>query len=56
MTLPGGKKGLLVNWTNLCAKPVRAIIRIKAQNGRKANSKPKLRTPCQGKGKGKKKK
>ena len=53
MTLPGGKKGLLVNSTNLCAKPVRAIIRIKAQNGKKANRKPKLRTPC-AKGKGKK--
>jgi hypothetical protein len=46
MTLPGGKKGLLVNSRNLCAKPVKAIIKIKAQNGRKANSKPKLRTPC----------
>ncbi len=55
MTLPGGKKGLLVNSTNLCAKPVRAIIRIKGQNGKKANSKPKLRTPCHGK-QGKKKK
>jgi len=55
MTLPGGKKGLLVNSTNLCAKPVRAIIRIKGQNGKKAKSKPKLRTPCHGKGKGKKK-
>jgi hypothetical protein len=46
MTLPGGKKGLLVNSTNLCAKPVKAIIRIKGQNGKKANGKPKLRTPC----------
>jgi hypothetical protein len=46
MTLPGGKKGLLVNSRNLCAKPVKAIIRIKGQNGKKANSKPKLRTPC----------
>ncbi len=53
LTLPGGKKGLLVNSTNLCAKPVKAIIRIKAQNGKKANSKPKLRTPCGVKGKGK---
>jgi hypothetical protein len=53
MTLPGGKKGLLVNSTNLCAKPVRAIIRIKAQNGKKVKRKPKLRTPCT-KGKGKK--
>lgn len=49
MTLPGGKKGLLVNSTNLCAKPVKAIIRLRGQNGRKINGKPKLRTPC-GKG------
>lgn len=54
MTLPGGKKGLLVNSTNLCAKPVRAFIRIKGQNGKKANSKPKLRTPCK-KGKSRRK-
>jgi hypothetical protein len=51
MTLPGGKKGLLVNSTNLCAKPVKAIIRLRAQNGKKINSKPKLRTPCKGKAK-----
>jgi hypothetical protein len=50
MVLPGGKKGLLVNSTNLCAKPVKGIIKFKAQNGRKASSKPTLRTPC-GKGK-----
>jgi hypothetical protein len=49
MVLPGGKKGLLVNSTNLCEKPVKAIIRFKAQNGRKANSHPKLHTPCEGK-------
>jgi hypothetical protein len=56
MTLPGGKKGLLVNSTNLCAKPVKAIIKIKAQNGKKANRKPKLRTPCgKASGKGKRK-
>jgi len=46
MTLPGGKKGLLVNSRSLCVKPVKAIIRIKGQNGKKANRKPKLRTPC----------
>lgn len=56
MTLPGGKKGLLVNSTNLCAKPVKAIIRIKAQNGKKVNRKPKLRTPCSVKGKNKRSK
>jgi len=46
MTLPGGKKGLLVNSTNLCAEPVKAIIKFKAQNGKKVKSTPKLRTPC----------
>lgn len=53
MTLPGGRKGLLVNSTNLCAKPVKAIIRIKAQSGKKIKRNPKLRTPCSVKGKGK---
>ncbi|HEY3435288.1 MAG TPA: hypothetical protein VGK41_06520, partial [Solirubrobacterales bacterium] len=56
LTLPGGKKGLLINSTNLCAKPVKAIIRIKAQNGKKVNRKPKLRTPCSVKGKSKRSK
>ena len=56
MTLPGGKKGLLVNSRNLCQKPVKAFIRFKAQNGKKVNKKPKLRTACKGKkGKGAKK-
>jgi len=56
MILPGGKKGLLVNSRNLCQKPVRAFLRFKAQNGKKVNSKPKLRTACKGKkGKGGKK-
>jgi hypothetical protein len=56
MILPGGKKGLLVNSRSLCAKPVKAIIRIKGQNGKKANSRPKLRTPCKKKKHGKHKK
>jgi hypothetical protein len=49
MTLPGGKHGLLVNSTDLCKKPVKAILRFKAQNGKKLTPKPrknKLRTPC----------
>jgi hypothetical protein len=55
MTLPGGKHGLLVNSTNLCAKPVKAIVRFKAQNGRKASRHSKLRTPCTKNKKGKRK-
>jgi len=59
LTVRGGKKGLLVNSRNLCkakkgkrAPNIRAIARFKAQNGKKRNMRPKLRTPC-GKKKGK---
>lgn len=51
LTLPGGKHGLLVNSENLCKKAIRATVKIKGQNGKKANSKPKMRTPCGKKGK-----
>jgi hypothetical protein len=51
MVLPGGKKGLLVASTNLCAAPVRGIVQLKAQNGRKANKRTILRTPCSKNGK-----
>jgi len=46
LTLPGGKHGLLVASRNLCKTPVRAIVQLKGQNGKKANRRPKLRTPC----------
>lgn len=46
LTLPGGKKGLLVNSDNLCKQPIRATVRIKSQNSRKSNRKPIVRTPC----------
>jgi hypothetical protein len=46
LTLPGGKHGLLVASTNLCKNPPRAILKFKAQNGKKVNRKQKLRTPC----------
>jgi hypothetical protein len=46
MTLPGGKHGLLVASTNLCARPVVGIVRLKAQNGKRANRHTRLRTPC----------
>jgi hypothetical protein len=46
MTLPGGKHGLLVASKDLCKGKVRAIIQIKGQNGKKANKRTKLRTPC----------
>jgi hypothetical protein len=53
LTLPGGKKGLLQNSRNLCKKKVRAIVRFKAQNGKKANPRTVLRTPCSRKKHGK---
>jgi hypothetical protein len=50
LTVRGGKKkGLLVNSTNLCARKYRVIAKFKAQNGKRSNQHPKLRTPCKGK-------
>jgi hypothetical protein len=46
LTVRGGKHGLLVNSTNLCAKRYKVIARFTGQNGKKANQRPKLRTPC----------
>ncbi|MGE0067564.1 MAG: hypothetical protein AB7T48_09455, partial [Solirubrobacterales bacterium] len=46
MTLPGGEHGLLVASTNLCKEPIRAIVQLKGQNGRRANKHPVVRTPC----------
>lgn len=54
ITLPGGKHGLLQASTNLCAKPVKGIIRLKGQNGKKANRHVRIQTPCGHKKKGKK--
>lgn len=49
LTIRGGKKGLLVNSANLCKlgpKQLSVIARFKGQNGKKANQRPELRTPC----------
>jgi hypothetical protein len=47
LTVRGGKKrGLLVNSNSLCGKKYKVIARFTGQNGKKANQKPKLRTPC----------
>ncbi len=54
LTLPGGKHGLLQASTNLCAKPVKGIIRLAGQNGKKANRHVRIQTPCGKKKKGKK--
>jgi hypothetical protein len=52
LTVRGGKKGLLENSTNLCARKYKVIAKFTGQNGKKANQKPKLRTPCKKKGAG----
>jgi hypothetical protein len=49
ITLPGGKHGLLQASTNLCAKPVKGIIRLVGQNGKKVTRHPRIQTPCKGK-------
>jgi hypothetical protein len=55
LTVRGGKKrGLLVNTRSLCGRKYKVIARFKAHNGKKANMRPKLRTPCKKKGKGSK--
>ena len=53
----GGKKGLLINSANLCKlKPsqTRATVKLKAQNGRRLDLSPIVKSDCKGKkGKGK---
>jgi hypothetical protein len=56
LTIRGGKRGLLVNSRNLCQAQPKAIVRIRAQNGKKANSRPKLRTACKRYGKARRRK
>ena len=46
LTVRGGKHGLLVNTRNLCAHKYKVLARFTGQNGKKANMRPKLRTPC----------
>jgi hypothetical protein len=38
LSMKGGKKSLLVNSQNTCAKPQRAVVKMKAQNGKKKNN------------------
>ncbi len=55
LTMQGGKKGLLVNNTELCKAKPRADVKFDGQNGKTADSNPLVKADC-GKGrKGKKK-
>jgi hypothetical protein len=49
----GGKRGLLVSTRNICGHKYKAVARFKAQNGKKSNQRPLLKTNCKKKkGKG----
>ena len=51
LEMQGGKKGLLVNSTNLCVRANRAIAAFKGQNGKRHEFNPVLKADC---GKGRK--
>ena len=51
LQMQGGKKGLLENSTNLCARKNRATVDLTGQNGKVHDTTPVLATSCQGKGK-----
>jgi hypothetical protein len=53
LIMKGGKKGLLVNNTDICRATPRAEVKIQGQNGKTANSAPIVKTDC---AKGRKKK
>jgi hypothetical protein len=46
LSMRGGKKGLLVNSTNLCAVRSRALVTFKGHNGRQAGLHPRLADTC----------
>lgn len=46
LTMQGGKKGLLVNNTQLCETTPRASIKLDAQNGMTHNTNPVVKTDC----------
>jgi hypothetical protein len=46
LTLDSGRRGLLVNSTNLCKASVHAVAKLAGQNGAVASQNPLLRTPC----------
>jgi hypothetical protein len=46
LTMQGGKKGLLENSTNLCAKAHKAIVEFDGQNGKISDSNPVVKPQC----------
>ena len=52
LEMNGGKKGLLINTSNLCRRSSWAKLNLKAQNGKQLkNNKLQIKTPCGKKGK-----
>ncbi len=49
LTLPGGKHGLLQASTNLCAKPVKGIVRLQGQNGKQVKRTVRIPRKCHAK-------
>jgi hypothetical protein len=49
LEMQGGRKGLIVNSTNICKGKHRAIAAFKGQNGRTHNFNPLVKTKCSGK-------
>jgi hypothetical protein len=43
LSLPGGKKGLLINSTNLCKSPQKALVRLAGQNGKSTSADTRIR-------------
>jgi hypothetical protein len=46
LRMRGGKKGLLVNSTNICRGTHRATVRIIGQNNKRADQRPELKAEC----------
>ncbi|HEX5713480.1 MAG TPA: hypothetical protein VFX85_09230 [Solirubrobacterales bacterium] len=55
LTMQGGRKGLLVNNTELCKAKPRADVKFDGQNGKTADSRPLVKADCGKKGKKRKK-
>jgi hypothetical protein len=50
LRMQGGKKGLIVNSRDLCAKPSRANVEFSGHNGKRHDFNPVMRAQCGGKG------
>ena len=49
LRMQGGKKGLVVNSRNLCGSVQRAVVRLRAHNGRRITRRPVVQKSCKSK-------